>query len=111
VITLCWIVPGSSNPANRQAQLNREASTRLEAQATAARTTALATQGRDANGNPITGAFFTPTQIERRPAANRAPNNIWKSLLSQSPFVVYNGPLQIVRMTVLPLRSAQVLWL
>jgi hypothetical protein len=82
--------------ANRQAQLNREASTRLEAQATAARTTALATQGRDANGNPITGAFFTPTQIERRPAANRAPNNIWKSLLSQSPFVVYNGPLQIV---------------
>ena len=57
--------------ANRQAQLNREASKRLEAQATAARTAALATQGRDANGNLITGAPFTQPQIERRPAANR----------------------------------------
>jgi hypothetical protein len=57
--------------ANRQAQLNREASARLEAQATAARTAALATQGRDANGNLITGAPFTQPQIERRPAANR----------------------------------------
>lgn len=57
--------------ANRQAQLNREASTRLEAQATAARTTALAAQGRDANGNLITNAPFTQPQIDRRPAANR----------------------------------------
>ena len=57
--------------ANRQAQLNREASKRLEAQATAARTAALATQGRDANGNLITGAPFTQPQIDRRPAANR----------------------------------------
>lgn len=57
--------------ANRQAQLNREASKRLEAQATAARIAALATQGRDANGNLITGAPFTQPQIERRPAANR----------------------------------------
>jgi hypothetical protein len=60
--------------ANRQAQLNREASTRLEAQATAARTTALATQGRDATGNPITGASFTQAQFDRRPAANRPPS-------------------------------------
>jgi hypothetical protein len=57
--------------ANRQAQLNREASKRLEAQATAARTAALATQGRDANGNLISGAPFTQPQIERRPTANR----------------------------------------
>lgn len=82
--------------ASRQAQLNREASTRLEAQATDERTKALTTQGRDATGNPITGASFTPTQIERRPAANRAPSNVWKSLLPQSPFTVYNEPLQIV---------------
>jgi hypothetical protein len=64
--------------ANRQAQLNREAATRLEAQATAARTTALAAQGRDANGNLITGAPFTQPQIDRRPAANRL-SNIFRS--------------------------------
>jgi hypothetical protein len=58
--------------ANRQAQLNREASNRLEAQATAARTTALAAQGRDANGNLITGAPLTQPKIDRRPAANRS---------------------------------------
>ncbi len=58
--------------ANRQAQLNREASNRLEAQATAARTTALAAQGRDDNGNLITGALFTQPLIDRRPVANRA---------------------------------------
>jgi hypothetical protein len=57
--------------ANRQAQLNREASTRLEAQATAARTAALATQGRDANANLIHGALFTQPLIDRRPVANR----------------------------------------
>jgi hypothetical protein len=57
--------------ASRQTQLNRDASNRLEAQATAARTAALAAQGRDANGNPITGAPFTQPIIDRRPAANR----------------------------------------
>jgi hypothetical protein len=57
--------------ANRQGQLQKEASLRLEAQATAARTTALAAQGRDANGNPIFGAHLSQPQIERRPTANR----------------------------------------
>jgi hypothetical protein len=63
--------------ANRQAQLSREASNRLEAQATAARTAALATQGRDANGNLITGTQFTQPQIDRRPAANRSGVETW----------------------------------
>ena len=57
--------------ASRQAQLNREASARLETQATAARTAAFAAQGRDANGNLLTGGQFTQPQIDRRPAANR----------------------------------------
>ena len=41
--------------ANRQAQLEREASARLEAQATAARTTTLTAAGKDAAGNPLIG--------------------------------------------------------
>ena len=57
--------------ASRQAQLNREASARLQTQATAARTAAFAAQGRDANGNLLTGSQFTQPQIDRRPAANR----------------------------------------
>jgi hypothetical protein len=58
--------------ASRQAQLNREAATQLEAQAIAARTAAFAAQGRDANGNLLTGGQFTQPQIDRRPAANRS---------------------------------------
>lgn len=57
--------------ANRQAQLNRENSTRLEAQATDERTKALAAQGKDANGNPLYGVSSAIPQIDRRPAANR----------------------------------------
>jgi len=57
--------------ASRQAQLNRENSTRLEAQATAARTAALSAQGRDANGQPLYGVNTTLPEIERRPAAFR----------------------------------------
>jgi hypothetical protein len=57
--------------ASRQTQLNREAATQLEAQATAARTTAFAAQGRDASGNLIIGRPFRQPQIDRRPAANR----------------------------------------
>lgn len=71
--------------ANRQAQLNREASTRLEAQATAARTAALATQGRDANGNLIAGAPFTQPQIDRRPAANRTGSDAWSLYFRETP--------------------------
>jgi hypothetical protein len=55
--------------ANRQAQLQKEATLRLEAEATAA---ALANQGRDANGDLITGAPFTQPEIDRRPAASRS---------------------------------------
>lgn len=62
--------------ANRQAQLQKEATLRLEAQATAARTEAFATQGRDANGNLLIGTAFTQPQIDRRPAANRSGGNI-----------------------------------
>ena len=58
--------------ASRQAQLNREASARLQTQATAARTAAFAAQGRDANGNLLTGSQFTQPQIDRRPTANRS---------------------------------------
>ena len=71
--------------ANRQAQLNREASTRLEGQATAARTAALAAQGRDANGKLVTGASFTQPQIDRRPAANRISGDIWIMYFRAAP--------------------------
>jgi hypothetical protein len=57
--------------ANRQAQLEREASARLEAQATAARTTALTAAGKDAAGNPLIGTRLQVPQLERRPAATR----------------------------------------
>lgn len=57
--------------ANRQAQLQKEATLRLEAEATAARTAALASQRRDADDNLITGAPFNQPQIDRRPTANR----------------------------------------
>jgi hypothetical protein len=60
--------------ASRQTQLNREAATQLETQATAARTAAFAAQGRDLNGNLITGAPFTQPQIDRRPTATRRVN-------------------------------------
>jgi hypothetical protein len=62
--------------ASRQAQLNREAATQLEAQAIAARTAVFAAQGRDASGNLITGTPFRQPQIDRRPAANRAGDEI-----------------------------------
>ncbi len=75
--------------ANRQAQLNREASTRLEGQATAARTAALVAQGRDANGNLITGAPFTQPQIERRPAANRIASNVNILLAPNQTYSLY----------------------
>ena len=55
--------------ANRQAQLERESATRLEAQANAARTAAFAAQGRDPSGNLIAGTPFRQPQIDRRPAA------------------------------------------
>jgi hypothetical protein len=63
--------------ASRQAQLNREAATQLEAQAIAARTAAFAAQGRDAGGNLITGTPFRQPQIDRRPAANRQGGTTW----------------------------------
>jgi hypothetical protein len=57
--------------ASRQAQLQKEANKRLEAQATDARTKELAALGLDANGSPLTGSRFQVPQIERKPAANR----------------------------------------
>lgn len=57
--------------ASRQAQLEKEASKRLETQATNVRTTTLATQGRDAGGNPLIGTRSRNPQLERRPAASR----------------------------------------
>ena len=56
--------------ANRQAQLQKEATLRLEAEATDERTKALAAQGRDAKGNLLAGAPFTQPKSDRRPAAN-----------------------------------------
>jgi hypothetical protein len=58
--------------AARQAQLQKEASLRLETQANAARAIALATQGRDTNGNLATSTAFRQPEIDRRPAANRS---------------------------------------
>ncbi len=57
--------------ASRQAQLEKEANKRLQSEAEINRVNALAAQGKDANGNPITGSQVTQPQIERRPAANR----------------------------------------
>jgi hypothetical protein len=75
--------------ANRQAQLQKEATLRLEAEATAARTAALANQGRDANGNPIAGVPFSQPGIDRRPAAYRfAPIETWFVPLLERPTAV-----------------------
>lgn len=57
--------------ANRQAQLEREASARLEAQATVARTTTLTAAGKDAAGNLLIGTPSKAPQLQQRPAANR----------------------------------------
>ena len=57
--------------ASRQAQLEKEANQRLEAQATEERTKALATKGLDANGNPLLGTSSPQPEVDRRPAANR----------------------------------------
>lgn len=57
--------------ANRQTQLEKEADTRVEAQATDARTKAKAAQGQDTNGNILTGTGVKLTQIDRRPIAVR----------------------------------------
>jgi hypothetical protein len=57
--------------ASRQAQLGRESSTRLETQATAARTASLAAAGKDAAGNSLIGTIYRTPQVERRPAASR----------------------------------------
>jgi hypothetical protein len=73
--------------ANRQTQLDKEAALRLEAQATADRTAALAVQGRDANGNFITGAPFTQTQIDRRPAANGLLSSV-SAVLAPDPLLI-----------------------
>lgn len=66
--------------ANRQTQLEKEADTRVEAQATDARTKAKAAQGQDTNGNILTGTGVKLTQIDRRPIANR---NIISSAFSE----------------------------
>lgn len=78
--------------ASRQAQLNREASTRLEAEATAVRTAAFAAQGRNANGTLITGAPFTQPQIDRRPAANRGDGPPSFLLVPRQDFVLNSVP-------------------
>lgn len=61
----------NNQTANRQNQLEREASKKLEAEATDARTKALASQRKDANGNPLYGVLTAKPNIDRRPAANR----------------------------------------
>lgn len=71
--------------ANRQVQLNRENSTRLEAQATDERTKAQAAAGKDANGNPLYGVLTTTPSIDRRPAANRQ-GDVAILLVPSSPF-------------------------
>jgi hypothetical protein len=57
--------------ANRQAQLEREATARLQKQATETKTDALAAAGKDAAGNSVSGSLTKAPQLERRPAANR----------------------------------------
>jgi hypothetical protein len=57
--------------ASRQAQLEKEAAQRLATQAGKERSKALTAQGKDANGNPLTGSLSKTPYIERRPAANR----------------------------------------
>lgn len=62
--------------ASRQAQLEKEANKRLEAQATDARTKANANQGLDTNGNLLTGVTTPAPIIDRRPAANRQASGL-----------------------------------
>lgn len=57
--------------ASRQAQLEKEANKRLKSEAEINRVNALAAQGKDANGKPLTGTRIQLPQVDRRPAANR----------------------------------------
>lgn len=57
--------------ANRQAQLGREAYTRLETKATKARTKKLSIQGKDSKDNPLNNVPVSTPNIDRRPAAHR----------------------------------------
>ena len=70
--------------ASRQAQLEKEASKRLQGEAEMNRVNALAAQGKDANGNPLTGTRFQVPQLDRRPAANRA-GGIYELLITPTP--------------------------
>lgn len=71
--------------ANRQAQLEREASARLEAQATVARTSTLTAAGKDAAGNPLIGTPSKAPQLQQRPAANRFGGNGFVLVPSAGP--------------------------
>jgi hypothetical protein len=57
--------------AARQAQLEKERQQRLEAEGTEQRATKLEAEGKAPDGQPIYGARFKQTEIERRPAASR----------------------------------------
>lgn len=79
--------------ASRQAQLEKEANKRLQNEAEINRVNALAAQGKDANGNPVTGTLTQAPQLERRPAANRFGNTsaLLYFLQPPTPIVVTPG--------------------
>lgn len=57
--------------ASRQAQLEKESNKRLQSKAEINRVNALAAQGKDANGKPLTNTLPKVTKPERELAANR----------------------------------------
>jgi hypothetical protein len=80
--------------AARQAQLEKERTINLSAEALDKRVAAQAAKGLSPDGLPLYGTSFKQPQIERRPAASRNQNTTWKSLLTEPPFLIYNEPLE-----------------
>lgn len=81
--------------ANRQTQLEREASQRLAAEATDARTKAQAAAGKDANGNSLYGVPITKPDIDRRPAATNNQVNT-SMLLVPNPLAEGEDTLRVI---------------
>jgi hypothetical protein len=79
--------------AARLAQLERERTRRVEAEAKSQRDAKQAAEGRRPDGQPQFGAPSPKPRQQDEPAATRRTERKWKSLLKQPPFLIYNEPL------------------
>jgi hypothetical protein len=78
--------------AARQAQLERERTINLSAEALDKRVAAQAAKGLSLDGQPLYGTPFRQPQIERRPAANRYGSPVWTYRPSALNFINTSGP-------------------